>query len=171
LKHVRSPSGCGRAPDHKETYLSDLPLNRDERACLAIIRQYFQCFAAPASMGWLAAQAEADAHFGPEQGPVIAARCLMVLQAVRRARRSTFMFSSPTCPGCAAIATEHERRLVLALHGMRRSRPGEARLEALLLCEGNRIEPVLWTLESLADALDRGATAPNPNPHPHAVLQ
>lgn len=145
---------CGRVPDPKDSYLDDLDLRLEEQITLTIARMFFQSFCTPEGMTWIAALAEAEARFGTEEGPKIAARLLASLQSVRRARRSTFMFNSPTCPGCAAIATEHERRFITAVAALRRGDTGKARLEVMMLCEGNRVEIVVTALQALARALD-----------------
>jgi len=146
-------SRCGRNPHPKDCYVSDLPLTLEEQIALTIARHFFQSFAQPASYAWINAFAEAEARFGMDAGPGIAARLLAGLQAMRRARRSVFMFNSASCRGCAAIATEHERRLMLSIHALRRRRTSEARLEIMLLCEGNEVEPVLAALAAVARAL------------------
>ena len=145
---------CGRQPDPKDCYLSSLNLTLEEQIALTIVRYFFHSFAVPQSNAWITAMAEAEARFGYHEGPVIAARLLALLQVIRRARRSVFMFNSPTCPGCAAIATEHERRLMTALSAQRRGDVGTARLEVMMLCEGNRVDTVLCGLAWLGQALD-----------------
>ncbi|MEM7721098.1 MAG: hypothetical protein AAF376_01880 [Pseudomonadota bacterium] len=153
MKDLRE-THCGRTPDPKDCYLSELGLSLEEEITLTIARLFFQSFAAPESNAWINAMAEAEARFGYRDGPIVAARLLATLQVMRRARKSIFMFNSPVCPGCAAIATEHERRLMMALSAVRRGDMGPARLEIMMLCEGNRIDMVLAGLSGLAQALD-----------------
>jgi len=145
---------CGRQPEPKDCYLSSLNLTLEEQTALTIARYFFQSFAAPHTNAWITAMAESEARFGYREGPVIAARLLATLQVIRRARNSVFMFNSPACPGCAAIATEHERRLMTALSAHRRGDVGTARLEMMMLCEGNRVDMVLCGLACLGQALD-----------------
>jgi hypothetical protein len=147
-------TGCGRNPARNERYLSELNLTLEEQIVLTVARHFFHSFARPNSMAWLNALGEAEARFGRDDGPRIASRILVVLQSVRRARKSVFMFNPSTCPCCSAIATEHERRLMVAVHAMRRDDRGQARLEMLLLCEGNPIEEVLASLSELGAAMD-----------------
>ncbi|MBF9052520.1 hypothetical protein GTA62_21165 [Roseobacter sp. HKCCD9010] len=149
-----NPVHCGRTPDPKDCYVSELGLTLEAELALTVARLFFQSFASPNSNAWVAAMAEAEARFGYRDGPIIAARILATLQVIRRARKSVFMFNSPTCPGCAGIATEHERRLMGALVNVRRGEMGHARLEIMMLCEGNRVEIVLSALIALARALD-----------------
>ncbi|MFW5654886.1 MAG: hypothetical protein ACOCYW_04470 [Roseicyclus sp.] len=161
------PRRCGRRPDAKDRDLRDLGLDLEEEIALNIARLFFQSFAAPESSAWMAALAEAEARFGPRDGPILAARILAALQAVRKSRRSTFLFNSPACPGCAAVATEHERRLMRALSALRRGDRGTARLEAMMLCEGNRLDAVLGALAALGAVLD-GRLPDNVSPSRHA---
>ena len=149
-----SALGCGRTPSDKDCYLTDLSLAWDEEITLTLARFFFSSFAQPNSMGWISALAEAEARFGHTHGPQIAARLLAALQSIRRARKSVFMFNSPCCPGCASVATEHERRLVTAIHAIRSGDIGKAHLEILMLCEGSQVETVLIALSALARALD-----------------
>lgn len=145
---------CGRHPDPKDRYLSELGLALEEEITLTIARLFFQSFASPEGNTWIAAMAEAEGRFGYRDGPIVAARLLAALQAIRRSRTSTFMFNSPVCPCCAAIVTEHERRLMGALSAIRRGDRGTARIEVMMLCEGNRLEVVLAALAALGKALD-----------------
>ena len=144
---------CGRVPDAKDSTLSSLGLALEEEITLTIARLYFQSFCTPEGMTWIAAMAEAEARFGPEQGPRVAARCLAALQAIRGARRSVFMFNNPWCPSCAAIATEHERRLIVAIAALRRGDESKAQVEMMMLCEGNSSDRVLAALAALARTL------------------
>lgn len=157
---------CGRTADEKDRLVHDLNLTLEEQITLTVARLFFQSFSTPEGYTWLAAMAEAEARFGYVDGPLIAARLLAALQVIRRSRRSTFMFNSPTCPGCAAIATEHERRLMTALSCIRRGDKGTARVEVIMLCEGHRTEMVLSALDALGRALD-GKLPANVRPCAH----
>ncbi len=151
---------CGRVPDTKDCDLSSLGLSLEEEVTLTVARLFFQSFCTPDSMAWIGAMAEAEARFGPEEGPLVAARLLGALQAIRRARRSTFLFNNPGCPGCSAIATEHERRLIVAIAALRRGDEGRARIEVMMLCEGNPGDRVVTALTALARTLGIEAPAP-----------
>ena len=85
----------------------------------------------------MAAMAQSERAFGPPTGPIVAARMLAGLQVMRRNRRLTFMFNSPTCSGCAAIVTTEERLLLRGIMASRRGRAAAARLEFMLLCDGD----------------------------------
>lgn len=145
---------CGRQPDPKDCYVADLRLTLEEQIALTLARLFFQSFAGARTDGWVAAMAEAEARFGYRNGPIVAARLLAALQAIRRSRISVFMFNSPACPGCSAIATEHERRMMRALSALRRGEATAARAEIVMLCEGRGADRVVSALYALGRALD-----------------
>ncbi|MEJ8560489.1 hypothetical protein QTO30_04090 [Yoonia sp. GPGPB17] len=95
----------------------------------------------------------AEAMFGEKDGPVIALRLLDALRCMRFARKSVFCFSAPTCEGCAAIVTEHERRLMAALRGVRLGQLGRTQTELMMLCEGNDITQTVGAFARLAALL------------------
>ncbi|NNV96023.1 hypothetical protein GTF97_18685 [Roseobacter sp. HKCCD8767] len=61
--------------------------------------------------------------------------------------------------GCSALLTEHERRFMAALTAVRYGRSGHARLELMMLCEGNDIEEVFKSFAVIADAMPEPAKA------------
>jgi hypothetical protein len=164
MKDLGSP-GCGRMPDPKDCHIRDLSLTREEEIVLTVARLFFRSFAVAGSEAWVAGMAEAEAGLGYRDGPIVAARLLATIQAVRRSRQSVFLFNSAGCPGCSAVATEHERRLMRALSAVRRGDGAVARAEMMMLCEGNCIERVLAALLALGHALDCEARRP-PAVHP-----
>lgn len=144
---------CGRVATAKDRPIHLLGLDPAERALLGIARLMFQTFS-PADVGdWIAALTRAEAAFGPAQGAMIFARLARLLQCMRQSRRSVFLFNNPACPGCAAIVTEHERRLMLALVAARQGQAARAAIEVMMLCEGNEIDRVLAALDDLAIAM------------------
>lgn len=145
---------CGRQPDPKDCYLTDLHLTLEEQIALTVARLFFRSFAVRESDAWVAAMAEAEARFGYRDGPIVAARLLAAIQAIRRSRTSVFRFNSPICPVCAAIATEHERRMMRALSAIRRGEAATARGEIIMLCEGKGADRVLKALAALGRVLD-----------------
>ncbi|MEM8569867.1 MAG: hypothetical protein AAGG56_03065 [Pseudomonadota bacterium] len=142
-----------RKPNPKDRLLGDLDLILEEQIALTIARHYFRSFCAPESEAWIRAIEEAETRFGPVEGPCVASRVLSVLKTIRRARRSTFLFNNPCCIRCAAVATEHERRLVSSLASIRRGNMGRARMEVIMLCEGNGVDQVLAALCDLSETL------------------
>ncbi len=138
--------------------MADLDLDAFEHAALAIMRCFFSSFADPACQGWLKAARAAETCFAGDEPGARFLSLLRVVQAMRMARRSPFRFSNPDCAGCAAVLTEAERHLMLALRGARRGRLGAARAHALLLCEGGDATGLLAALDALPRALDRAPT-------------
>ncbi len=128
---------CGRLREPDETLLDDLRPDTAERAVLAMSRHVFQNFSGQGTQSWIAAMAQAERSFGPEVGPIAAARLLAGLQVMRRNRRMTVAFNSPTCPGCAGIVTTEERLLLHGIMALRRGHCGAARIEFMLLCDGD----------------------------------
>ena len=88
-----------------------------------------------------------------DQGAGFAMKVFEAMKAVRTTRKSTFTFSSPTCPGCSEILTEHERRMLLALAAIRVGKIGVAQLELMMLCEGNDVGHVIEAFAAVADAM------------------
>lgn len=149
----RDVGNCGRGLIGNERPLNELGFDHCEQAVLFIARYYFQSFAIPESQAWISALSEADRQFGTDDGARIATLILGYVQSVRVSRRSTFLFSTPECSGCSAIVTEHERRLISALGALRQLQPGRARMELLMLCEGNDIEKALQSGQRLERSL------------------
>ncbi len=156
---VSFPDTCSRKPSPKETPLDQLGAEQCEIACIHIARYFFCNFSHPQSQSWSRAFSFAEEEFDYSNGPVIASLVSKVLHAVRRSRRSTFTYNSPSCDNCARILTEHERRLLRALCEIRRDRLERANLELMLLCEGNDCSAVTLWLRELALALPALQTA------------
>ena len=150
---------CNRVLQPKEIMRTDARHDEVEGDLLTIARFYFQSFALPDSQAWIGGIGWAETSFGDVEGPLIGTRLLCALMAVRHARRSVYCFNSPTCPDCAAIVTEHERRFMSAVHAVRKGRMGQARTELMMLCEGNDTDPALDALTRLASVLPQLARA------------
>jgi len=144
---------CPRVLTDKEQYVVTAKFGTDELAILAIARYYFQTFAVPASQAWIPATDLARHAFGALKGPRVAAAVLDMLREMRISRRSTFQFSNPECQVCADVLTENERQLMGVFRGLRNSMQSEAYVNALLLCEGNEINPLLGAAGVLVNAL------------------
>ncbi|EET47261.1 hypothetical protein [Thalassobium sp. R2A62] len=150
---------CNRVLQSKEIMLSDADLDAVEAHILTIARFYFQSFAVPESHSWIGALQESEAAFGDIKGPLVGTRLLGALMAVRQARKSVYCFNSPTCPDCAAIVTEHERRFTTAIRAIRTGRKGHAKTELMMLCEGNDTRPSLDALTRLVSVLPKRVAA------------
>lgn len=145
----RTVAECGRKVSEKDSHLSEFDMSFSYLAILQITRLYIQSIANPSSLAWMQALADADQIFNSTYGPQIAARALNALQEVRMSRRSMFNFNSPTCPSCCEIVTEHERRFMTALDCVRAGAIGQAKIELIMLCEGNDVIPALDAMSRL----------------------
>jgi len=144
---------CGRVPKASDCYVSALGLIEAERHVLTIARLFFQSFARPASQNWMAAMEEAEAFFGEDDGPVVAARTLALLKVIRQTRRSVFMFNTPGCPGCSAVATEQERKMMTSLVAIREGDIRRARVALVEVCESEQVDGVMRDVRRLANTL------------------
>ncbi|NUB44328.1 hypothetical protein GEU84_008035 [Fertoebacter nigrum] len=153
----------------------DMPLEQAgldgfETGLLALLRHFCASFATPETQGWVLAFRIAVERWGPRDGPATGQALLAVAQAMRLTRRSVFVFSNPLCPGCRAVITPNERHMMRMIHAARRGRAGEARAEAMLLCEGQDTTHLLQAVEALA-ALFPPSADDRPLPRSLAALR
>ena len=153
MPHSKATNHCSRQPRPKEVLRVEAGFDYVEDNILTLARFYFQSFAVPDSQAWMHGLDLAEAMFGDKDGPVIALRLLDALRCMRFARKSVFCFSAPTCEGCAAIETEHDRRLMAALRGIRLGQFGRTQTELIMLCEGNDVTQTVGELTRLAGLL------------------
>jgi len=152
-RHACAPASPGR----RETPLSDVGLDRVEVACLTLTRRMLLSMCLHGSAEWDETVEPAVRGFGATRGPKIALATAALLGKVRRSRSSTFVFGNPSCPNCARILTEEERRLITALASVRRGRVGAAHVQLMLLCEDKPAGPVLQALNTLSALLPPAA--------------
>ena len=147
-RHDRQESrGCR----HKAGWQAGIGgLDREEFFVLTVARYFFQSFADPQTEGWTRAMLGAESWLGRDAAPELVHAVFHVIQKMRCARRSTFQFSNPDCPHCAATLCAHERLLLNACRSMARGRPEEAAGHAMILCEGNDTGPLLEEMLRLA---------------------
>lgn len=157
----RPNSPCTHRPLRpKELHISAVDLDQTEFHLLQVARWFFNSYASQ-GLSWVRAFVEAEDFFGRDDGPRRAYALLTVLQVMRRTRQSTFQFSNPSCPDCAMILTEVERRLFLSLAELRQGRLGRAQAELMMLCEGNLSEDMIVEVQRLAELLpERAVTHP-----------
>lgn len=144
--------------------IADFSFNEGEFAILTIARHYFTSFSEPQTQGWMWAISEALDVFDHNRAPHVAVAVLTVVQAMRRSRRSTFRFNSPTCPVCSRYLSLSERGLMNTLRASARGQADAAIAHAMLLCEGNDVRPMMVAL----DGLVAQAFPPREDPRPHA---
>lgn len=164
------PGGCcNRSPSPKEIGLGEAGYNDVEDAILEISRYFFQTFAIPEAQSWLTGMQRAESRFAGAAGPGIAFDILAAVQAMRMSRVSPFRFNNPSCPGCSAIVSEHERQFVGVYRAVRRGHRGEAQMHALLLCEGNATACLMRRMEALVASTKPYVQATLSNPEAQRV--
>ncbi|MEM1350709.1 MAG: hypothetical protein AAGF27_00105 [Pseudomonadota bacterium] len=141
-------SCCERGPDDKELSLDEAGYDATERAVLHVARFFWQSFATPNSHAWISAMTHAERYFGGS----VAFKVLCTVQAMRVSRVSCFRFNNPSCKGCAAIVSEHERHFMNTFMAVRAGRRGPAETHAMMLCEGNDTRPFIEQMTALVDA-------------------
>ena len=133
------------APDADRTALSDSGLDGWERAVLRLMRAIFADLATTPPKGAAGDDPRVLALriFGPDLGPDMLLATSGLIRAMATERRGIFHFSNPCCRGCARQLTRDEARLVAILHQLRRNRPGNAMIEAMMLCPTGTITLVM----------------------------
>ncbi|WP_224826720.1 hypothetical protein [Cognatishimia sp. MH4019] len=149
--HENRPTRCCGAQNAFPRLARTDQLNPFERNILAVARHFFQTFACPAGQIWIEGFRQADQLFAPHDAAQHAFGTLNTVQKMRIARKSTFKFSNPLCPGCASLLTENERQLTSALAAVRTSQRSAAHVHAMLLTEGNDPQPMLLAMHRLCD--------------------
>ena len=165
MPHSDASGHCNRLPLPKEIWRTEAGCDEVEDQVLTLARWFFQTFAVPNSQSWMNGLDMADAVFGETAGPMIAMRLLDALRGVRYARKSVYCFNSPTCKGCSAVVTEHERRFMAALRGVRLGQVGRTQTELMMLCEGNDITRTVGALTRLAMLLPKASATLDVSEH------
>ena len=117
--------------------LSDQGFDEFETNVLRIARRFFHSFAVPESQAWHKAFFEAERMFPAPFGATIATAVLAVIDELRVARKSSFVFISGACQSCEKRVTQEERYLIAAVHNIRRRNRSQAHANAMMLCEGH----------------------------------
>lgn len=146
------PECCDRPPGDKEIAVANAGFDFVELTVLEIARLFWQTFAHPDSQSWFYALQRAEQSFGGTRGGEIGLEILAAVQAMRMSRMSCFQFNNPSCKGCSAILSEHERQFMNVFRAIREERPGLARTHAMLLCEGNDTDPLIDRMGELVQA-------------------
>ena len=149
----------------------DLPvaqagLDQAERQVLTVLRYFLQSFTRPASQAWMGAFHEAERHFPQGQSADLALAGLDLIQAMRLARCEGFSFSNPECACCRQWLSGDERQLMSVLAAVRRGQRSRAHTHALILCEGNDVQPVLEATNILARRMAHAVNSPERVPSP-----
>ncbi|MFW2590148.1 hypothetical protein [Sagittula sp. SSi028] len=156
------PRRC--AADPRGTPLGRLNLQPSELVVLTVARHYFGSFAEPHRHGWLGAVTAALKFYGDDTGPHAAFAVLSAVQAMRRARVSAFRFNSADCSDCAAHISDNERQFLNTCRAMAQGRIDAAEGHALILCEGNDVQPFLSAAAILIEVCQLRPGADHPTP-------
>lgn len=116
--------------------LEDCGYSAEQVAVLEIMRFFFVAYSDPGRHAWETAFSHARKAFGETRGPVMAAKVLEMVQAMRYSRKSVFRFSNPYCECCRLRISNSERHMLDAVCALRRGDTVGARANALVLCEG-----------------------------------
>ena len=90
---------------------------------------------------------------GEELGIRFAARVSDLMLAIRRDRPSPFRFNDPACPACRHRIAPHERSVIDLVRAMRRRRPAEAEVCAMIILEGCPAQPLLRAAAAVGDTM------------------
>lgn len=130
--------------------ISDQGFDEFEIQLLQIARCFFKTFAAPKSQSWQRAFFDAERFFPAPFGATIATAILAVIDELRIARKSSFVFINGRCASCAHRLTQEERYLIAAVHHIRGRCRSQAHANAMMLCEGHDPSDLLAAIGRLA---------------------
>lgn len=153
--------GTSECPsDQQESYLSGACLDACECVVLDTVRHFLLSYTKNNHPHWETALELCDRHFGENYGPLTFASVLNMIRALRKSRKTCFLFNNPHCAGCRLKLTDCERLLFRTLYFARSGNRSKARMEALILCEGFDTDPLLTAMDRLASLLPN-MQAPN----------
>lgn len=148
--------------DHNDSELprmADLGISADERNLLQLVR--LQCFSYERDQvrGIDAAHSLAEDQFGPDVGPLIAARITTLVRAVREEWSAGFSYLSPSCQSCRERITFSEWQLLKLMRAATQSASDVVAATARTL-SGNAEAPRLAAAAlRFADAIRPGEPA------------
>lgn len=123
-------------------------LDRTEVEILRIARRIFHGLATTAHDPMSLEQAlEVD----PDRlNSVVPLRLMLVINAMRRARSSCFIYANPFCPRCQSRLTREERLFVAVFRAVVQQQKTTAHANAMILCEGGDTRAFLSQMQELA---------------------
>lgn len=131
-------------------HLDQTPFDQFERDFLQIARMFFLSFHRAESHAWVNAFYSAEKRFNAPYGATIANAILMVVNTMRAARGSGFSYRDPNCETCREYITDEERYLIGTLHDVRQRNRSGARMNAMLLCQGEDDQAFMDAISRLA---------------------
>lgn len=130
--------------------IMDQGFDEFETQVLHIARRFFQTFSSPKTQSWQLAFYDAERFFPAPFGATIATAILAVVDELRVARKSSFVFINGDCRNCSHRVTQEERYLIASLHHVRRRSRSQAHTNAMMLCEGHDPSDFLHAVGRLA---------------------
>lgn len=134
-------------PRNKDSFVEDHALDAIEQRFLTAARILFAALVEPEPRRWAMACHAAAGLFPFGDPEEILRHVVHAIEAMRDLRRDVFVFSKHSCRTCSKVLSQEERLLVTTLQALRRQRPSEAYMNALLLCEGRDPARFLVALE------------------------
>lgn len=131
----------------------DADFDSVEAKVLEVSRYFWQTFAIPETQSWLYALKVAAEYSAFRDGCEFGLCVLSAVQAMRMSRKSCFHFNSPTCEGCAAIISDHERHYMHIFRAVRDNHLSQARSHAIILCEGNDTNDLIARISDLVQVI------------------
>lgn len=98
-------------------------LGEMECAWLNLVRLHCTSYEQNRAEGWDAALGQAEAAYGADQGPAVAARIAVLVRTLRAERRGGFGYLSPHCPNCRLNITDDEWQLITLMQAGYRGDP------------------------------------------------
>lgn len=139
--------------------LDALDLSATDYGVLMAARYFFSSFVDPSKAAWLSVMLGSDDFFPEHRDSLrVVQSVLAVVHEIRSSRSSALRFSNPHCLDCAHIVTGEERHMMAMMRDIRSGTHSGAVTHAMLLCEGNAVDGLLYAGEvltlHLADTLD-----------------
>lgn len=153
---MTSSSGSSKRQTHNHDApdsalrLDQTAYDQFERDVLQIARMFFLSFHRAESHAWVNAFYTAEKRFNAPYGATIANAILMVVNTMRAARVGGFSYRDPNCETCREYITDEERYLIGTLHDVRQRNRSGAKMNAMLLCQGEDDQAFMDSISRLA---------------------
>jgi len=117
---------------------------------LRVARSFFANHQDPQSHAWKTAFGTAEQLFAVPFGATLAHAVSMMVDALVSARKRPFSFLATHHQNAQFMMTREEFYLVSVLHEVRSQNTSQARIYAMLVCEGAACEQLLFVAQSIA---------------------
>ena len=137
------------ARDPSNSDRQELVLDGFETSVLNIARKLFESFEEPESQCWMSAFMEAERVFKAPFGATIAHAITIIISDIWHVRSRNLTYLRASDPMTVSSLTPEERYFMQMLQDMRRQNYAQARMFAMLLCEGGDSDVTLAAVERL----------------------